>query len=135
MGDHGKVMSPDPLATEPIASAELRGQPHIGVLDAAISSGKQVILVILSGRPLVMEPSVVSACDAIVAAWLPGSSGRGVADVLYGEADFSGTLSHTWPASFDQIPINVDKAGDEPGLDAGGASPLYPYGHGLTYPL
>jgi beta-glucosidase len=49
---------------------------------------------------------------------LPGSRGIGVADVLYGNVGFSGVLPHTWPASYDHIPINVDKQPDENGLDA-----------------
>jgi beta-glucosidase len=103
------------------------------VLTSAISSGKQVVLVIISGRPLIIEQSVVDSVSAIVAAWLPGSRGIGVADVLYGNVNFTGALPHTWPASFDQIPINVNKQPDENGLDAAEAAPLWPYGHGLTY--
>ena len=94
----------------------------------------KVVLVILSGRPLVMDPSVVEGCSAIVAAWLPGSRGIGVADVLFGDVNFSGKLPHTWPANFEQIPVNVNKQSDEPGTDAASTAVLYPYGHGLSYP-
>jgi beta-glucosidase len=133
MGDHGASMSFDPLDPGPYASVNLADQPHYNVLTSALGSGKQVILVIVSGRPLVLPSEVVNGCDAIVAAWLPGSRGRGVAEVLYGEYDFEGVLPHTWPADFGQIPINVGKFGDEPGLDANDATALYRYGDGLRY--
>jgi beta-glucosidase len=82
---------------------------------------------------MILDRAVVDGCDAIVAAWLPGSRGIGVADVLYGNAEFTGKLTHTWPETFDQIPVNVDKQDDEPGYDAKEITPLYPYGYGLQY--
>jgi beta-glucosidase len=104
------------------------------LLTAAIASGKSVIFVLISGRPMIISPVVLEGIDAFVAAWLPGSRGIGVADVLYGGAhNFTGMLPHTWPAAFDQIPVNVDKQADEPGYDAKEVLPLYPYGHGLSY--
>ena len=64
--------------------------------------------------------------DALVAAWLPGSEGTGVADTLFGARPYSGRLPVTWPRSLDQEPINV---GDRD------YDPLYPYGYGLrTHP-
>lgn len=81
-----------------------------------------VVVVLISGRPLILGEAHELA-DAVVAAWLPGSEGAGVSDVLLGDAPFVGKLPHTWPRSMDQIPINV---GDEP------YDPLYPYGHGLV---
>ena len=67
---------------------------------------------------------LADTADAIVAAWLPGSEGQGVADVLFGDHYPSGKLSFTWPRSMAQIPINV---GDSP------YDPLYAYDFGLTY--
>lgn len=55
-----------------------------------------VVLVLLSGRPITIADEVELA-DAVVAAWLPGTEGAGVADVLLGEYDFEGTLGYTWP--------------------------------------
>jgi beta-glucosidase len=133
LGDHGVIMSMADPPTGPTASVNLADQPNYNVLTSALSSGKKVILVILSGRPMIMDSSVVNGCDAIVAAWLPGSRGIGVADVLYGDVSPTGTLTHSWPNAFSQIPINVDKQGDEPGADASSTQPLYPYGHGETY--
>ncbi len=122
-GDHGEGGS----------SVYLRDCSNYNVLTSAINSNAQVILVILSGRPMIMEESVINGVDAIVAAWLPGSRGIGVADVLYGNRNFSGKLPHTWPASYDQIPINVNKHAGEPGYDAEAVTPLYTLGYGLTY--
>jgi beta-glucosidase len=132
-GDHGARMSLSPTGPSNTASVNLADQPNYSVLTDAMNSGKQVILVIISGRPMVMDQSVIDGCDAIVAAWLPGSRGIGVADVLYGDVSPIGKLTHSWPSSFSQIPINVDKQGDEPGNDAATTAPLYPFGHGLTY--
>jgi beta-glucosidase len=60
--------------------------------------------------------------DALVASWLPGSEGEGVADVLFGARPFTGQLPVTWPRSLDQEPINVGDAAYDP---------LFPYGFGL----
>ena len=58
------------------------------------------------------------------AAWLPGTEGAGVAEVLFGDYDFTGRLPHSWPANIGQIPINV---GDS------SYNPLFAYGYGLDY--
>lgn len=80
------------------------------------------VTVIISGRPVVIQP-YVSLMDALVAAWLPGSEGQGVADVLFGDYGFTGTLSRTWFKTVDQLPMNIgDKHYD----------PLFPFGFGLT---
>lgn len=84
--------------------------------------GKKVVVVLVSGRPLPIT-SVIKAADGFVAAWLPGSEGAGVADVLFGDVKPSGKLPHTWPKDAKQIPIN----------DGDGKKGLYPYGYGLTY--
>ncbi|XP_078430865.1 uncharacterized protein LOC144702723 [Wolffia australiana] len=80
------------------------------------------VVVVVSGRPVVIEPYLAHV-DALVAAWLPGTEGHGVADVLFGDYGFSGKLSRTWFKSVDQLPMN---AGD-PHYD-----PLFPLGFGLT---
>ena len=90
----------------------------------AKASGAKVVLVVISGRPLLLG-NLVDSVDALVAAWLPGSEGAGVADVLLGRVKPTGKLSRTWPKSIDQIQINV---GDP------NYAPLYPYGAGLSYP-
>ncbi|XP_047258240.1 beta-glucosidase BoGH3B [Capsicum annuum] len=80
------------------------------------------VVVVVSGRPVVLEP-YVDKIDALVAAWLPGSEGQGVADVLFGDYGFTGKLARTWFKSVDQLPMNVgDRHYD----------PLFPFGSGLT---
>ncbi|CAI0384761.1 unnamed protein product [Linum tenue] len=80
------------------------------------------VVVVVSGRPVVIEP-YLKWIDGLVAAWLPGTEGQGVADVLFGNYGFSGKLSRTWFRSVDQLPMNV---GDEH------YDPLFPFGFGLT---
>lgn len=93
------------------------------------TAGVPTVAVFLSGRPLYVNPEI-NAANAFVAAWLPGSEGGGVADVLVGTTtgaprhDFRGTLPFSWPRSPDQVPQN---AGD-PGYD-----PQFPLGYGLAY--
>jgi beta-glucosidase len=107
--------------------------PTLGKEDfAAIAKVKQAgvpfVVVLFSGRPLILvdgnNVSVLDEADAFIAAWLPGTEGDGITDVLFGDAKPVGTLGHTWPAIVQQIPINV---GD-------GQVGLFPYGFGLTYP-
>nr|AEP33580.1 b-1,4-glucanase [Gossypium gossypioides] len=80
------------------------------------------VVILMSGRPVVIEPDIDSM-DALVAAWLPGSEGQGVADVLFGDYGFSGKLPRTWFKTVDQLPMNVG----DPHYD-----PLFPFGFGLT---
>jgi beta-glucosidase len=80
----------------------------------------KVVLVVISGRPLIITEQL-DLCDAVVAAWLPGTEGQGVADVLFGDYPFTGKLSYTWPRSMDQVP-----------LGSGEGEPLFPFGYGLT---
>jgi beta-glucosidase len=117
------------------ASVRLHMLSGYSELQQAMTASAKIVLVMLSGRPLVIEdPSVLDRVSAIVEAWLPGSRGIGIADVLFGDVAFSGKLPHTWPRTFDQIPVNVGKQTDEPGRDAADTDALYPYGFGLNYP-
>jgi beta-glucosidase len=86
-------------------------------------AGVPVVLAVVSGRPLILGDAVDMA-DAVVAAWLPGTEGQGVADVLFGDYKPTGKLPFSWPRSMEQIPINV---GDTK------YDPLFAYGFGLTY--
>ncbi|XP_031111405.1 uncharacterized protein LOC116015470 isoform X2 [Ipomoea triloba] len=79
-------------------------------------------VVVVSGRPVVLEP-YVAEIDALIAAWLPGTEGQGVADVLFGDYGFSGKLARTWFKSVDQLPMNVGDAHYDP---------LFAFGFGLT---
>ncbi|OEL25078.1 Beta-glucosidase BoGH3B [Dichanthelium oligosanthes] len=78
-------------------------------------------VVLVSGRPLVVEP-FMGAVDALVAAWLPGTEGQGVSDLLFGDYGFTGKLARTWFRSVEQLPMNVGDAHYDP---------LFPYGFGL----
>lgn len=65
----------------------------------------------------------VDKMDALVAAWLPGSEGQGVADLLFGDYGFTGKLARTWFKNVDQLPMNVGDLHYDP---------LFPFGFGLT---
>jgi beta-glucosidase len=101
----------------------------LALLKRLRAAGIPTVSVFLSGRPLWVNPEL-NQSDAFVAAWLPGSEGGGVADVLVGTADgkprtdFHGTLSFSWPKTAGQFTLNQGK----PGYD-----PLFPLGYGLTY--
>ncbi len=85
--------------------------------------GIPVVVIIISGRPLIIEKEL-EKWNGLIAAWLPGSEGSGIADVIFGDYNPSGKLSISWPRSMDQIPINFgDKIYD----------PLFKYGFGLRY--
>jgi beta-glucosidase len=95
----------------------------VATVEAVKQAGIRVVLVLLSGRPLIID-KVLDKCDAIVAAWLPGTEGRGVTDVLFGDFKPTGKLSVSWPRSMDEIPINVGDANYDP---------LFKFGHGLGF--
>ena len=99
----------------------------IAVVRKAKASGLPTVVVLLSGRPMILD-SILPYADAILAAWLPGTEGDGVADVLYGKYNPTGKLSHTWPRSMAQIPINVGPDGEKP-KDV----PLFEFGFGVSY--
>lgn len=101
----------------------------LALLQRLKAEGIPVISVFLSGRPLWVNPEI-NASDAFVAAWLPGSEGGGIADVLVADRkgrqrnDFVGKLAFSWPRSAAQTRLNVG----QPGYD-----PLFAYGYGRNY--
>jgi hypothetical protein len=78
------------------------------------------VTILLSGRPLILN-SALDDSGALVAAWLPGTEGQGVTDVLFGDFPFTGKLSRTWPGSNEHL-----RAGDD------GDKPAFKPGFGLT---
>lgn len=101
-------------------SLRLRDEDR-AVIDKVCSAIDTCVVLVVSGRPQVIGEQL-GDIDALVASWLPGTAGEGVADVLFGRRPFTGRLSMTWPASEAQVPVNVGDAGYQP---------LYPYGWGL----
>jgi beta-glucosidase len=91
-------------------------------IDKVCSQAKRCVVVVVSGRPMIIDPGQLQNMDALVAAWLPGSEGAGVADTLFGKRPFIGKLPVTWPRTLAQEPINVGDANYDP---------LFPFGYGL----
>ncbi|MFT3789521.1 MAG: glycoside hydrolase family 3 protein [Rudaea sp.] len=116
----GDILFPAPLAESRLFPEDLQ------VLRKVAGHGRPVITVLVSGRPLYAN-DLIDLSDAFVAAWLPGTEGKGVADVLFRDAqgaaavDFRGTLAFDWPRS----PCQASFDGREP--------PLFARGYGLTY--
>jgi beta-glucosidase len=84
-------------------------------------TGVPAVVVLVSGRPLVVNREM-DAATAFVAAWLPGSEAQGISDVLFGDFDFQGRLSFSWPASTNDISDQYETK-----------APKFPYGYGLSY--
>ena len=95
---------------------------NLALVAQAKKLGVPVVTVLLSGRVNVLGVALTDS-DAFVAAWLPGTEGQGVADVLFGDYHPTGKLSRVWPSSNDQFPTGSLKAGEA----------LFPIGFGLTY--
>ncbi len=91
------------------------------VLDQLHASGVATVVVVVSGRPLDLG-GVETWASAVVAAWLPGSEGDGVGDVLFGNVEPRGRLPMSWPGEGNTQPLN----------DGDGQVPLWPVGHGIT---
>ena len=108
---------------------QLNDKTDLALIKSLKAQGIPVVSVFLSGRPLWTNPEI-NASDAFVAAWLPGSEGGGVADVLVAgkdgksKRDFQGKLGFSWPKRADQGPLNRG----QPGYD-----PQFAYGYGLSY--
>ena len=87
------------------------------------SAGIPVVVILISGRPMMVN-DVLDQADAFLAAWLPGTEGQGVADVLFGDYKPTGKLSFSWPRSMAQMPMNMHSANYDP---------LFKVGYGLKY--
>jgi beta-glucosidase len=127
--------------------AEFQGDSHtldtlpaadFTLLQQARASGKKVVAIIMSGRPVLinspLHPNALMNADAWIAAWLPGTEGNGVTDVLFGDVKPTGHLSHSWPNDDSSANIMCGNAGGYAGLTcAGGYKPLFALGAGITW--
>jgi beta-glucosidase len=100
---------------------ELKAQDR-ATIDKVCTTLPKCVVLVVSGRPQVLTDQL-SEIDGLVASWLPGTEGEGVADVLFGNRRFTGQLSLSWPRTADQEPINVGDAS---------YNPLFPFGWGLS---
>ena len=118
------VIGERPYATsQGDTSSLLLDNKDIDCIEEFYKMGIPVVVIIISGRPLIIEKEL-EKWNGLIAAWLPGSEGAGIADVIFGDYNPSGKLSISWPRSMDQIPIN---SGDKI------YNPLFKYGFGLRY--
>jgi beta-glucosidase len=115
-GDPGDNHQPRPVKDMQLSTADK------AAVDKVCAAAAKCVVVVVSGRPLILDPARLAKIDGLVAAWLPGSEGAGVADPLFGRRPYTGKLSVTWPRTLAQEPINVGDANYHP---------LYPFGFGL----
>jgi len=102
-------------------------ETHQKYINTYSNKGTKVIVVMISGRPLVVTDQIEQS-NAFVAAWLPGSEGDGIAEVLFGDYNFKGKLPHSWPNSVEDF---NGKFG--PNFWDDSITPLFPLGYGLSY--
>ena len=97
----------------------------IAVVNNLKSAGIPLVVLVISGRPLIIN-EILPQTDALLAAFLPGTEGQGIADVLFGDYNPTGKLSFSWPRSNDQLPLNINMPEEE-------YDPLFAFGQGLSY--
>jgi beta-glucosidase len=102
-------------------------EDHQNYINTYVNKVPQTIVILVSGRPLVTTKQIEQS-DAFIAAWLPGSEGDGIAEVLFGDYNFKGKLSHSWPKSVEDF-----KGKFGPNFWDQSISPLYEIGYGLSY--
>jgi beta-glucosidase len=88
-------------------------------------AGVPVAVLLISGRPMLIDKALPQV-DAFAVSFLPGTEGKGLTDVLFGDFKPTGKLSFSWPKSMEQLPLNIHTAKDK-------YDPLFPFGYGLTY--
>ena len=97
----------------------------VALIELVKERSERIVVILISGRPMIVTEHL-DQWDAFVAAWLPGTEGQGVADVLFGDYPFTGKLPYTWPRSMDQPPLDFDNM-----ATTGPEAPLFPFGYGL----
>ena len=120
-GDVGGPAWSDNGVPRPAKSMALSATDQ-ATIDKVCTALPKCVVLIVSGRPQVVTAQLPKI-DALVASWLPGSEGEGVADVLFGKRGFTGRLPVSWPRTQFQEPLNVGQPH---------YNPLYPYAYGLT---
>ncbi len=100
-------------------------EADITLIENVGERSKKTVVILVSGRPMIVT-TALDQWDALVAAWLPGTEGQGVADVLFGDYAFTGKLPYTWPRWMNQLPYDLK---DIP--TTGCEAPLFPIGYGL----
>lgn len=102
-------------------------EAHQNYIEHYKNQNVAVVVILISGRPLVTTKQIEQS-DAFVAAWLPGSEGHGIAEVLFGDYDFKGTLPHSWPKQVEDFNGLYG-----PNFWDNSMAPLFEYGYGLNY--
>jgi len=100
---------------------------QIDIINRVVDSGTPTVVIMVAGRPRTGIQSELPKWSAFLMAWLPGTEGQGVADVLFGDVDATGRLSRSWPKTTAQEPINYDHRPEE------NYDPLFEFGYGLSY--
>ncbi|XP_022150942.1 uncharacterized protein LOC111018971 [Momordica charantia] len=90
----------------------------------AVANKIPTLMILVSGRPLVLEPTVMEKVEALIVAWLPGSEGSGITDIIFGDYDFTGRLPVTWYKTVKQLPVHAENNLQDS---------LFPFGFGLSY--
>ncbi|KAL3530847.1 hypothetical protein ACH5RR_010169 [Cinchona calisaya] len=104
---------------DPVLKIPFSGDELISIVADRVPT----VVILISGRPMILEPSILEKVEAFVAAWLPGTEGRGITDVLFGDYSFEGRLPVTWFKTVDHLPMHIE---------ANSYDPLFPLGYGLT---
>jgi beta-glucosidase len=121
------VLAEDPYAEGVGDRADLElSNADIEMIQRMKQVSDRVVVILVSGRPLGIADALPLS-DAFVAAWLPGTENQGVADVLFGDYEFSGKLPYTWQRVNSQLPFDFKNL-----KTASCDAPLFPFGFGLT---
>lgn len=118
------VLSESPYAEGTGDRADLTlSAADVALIERVRPHCQQLVVILFSGRPLIITDHL-EKFDAFIAAWLPGTEGQGIADVLFGDYPFTGRLAYSWPKRMNQIPLK--------GMAESGEDPLFPFGFGLA---
>ncbi|KAK4798334.1 hypothetical protein SAY86_030660 [Trapa natans] len=111
--------TPTYLKTEPLL------QPNVVDMICSVADKVPTLLILISGRPIELEKKMLDKVEGVVAAWLPGTEGNGITDVIFGDHDFEGRLPFAWFESVNQLPKDPEAKSYNPDR--------FPFGHILTY--